>query len=77
MPSGCAARINMAVGETVSVQQVVTKGFNRNNKAWTISGYIRNTANNKRNNKPIRGVEIVFVYSDNTKSYHVNTIWAI
>ncbi len=73
MPSGCAARINMAVGETVVVKQVVTKGFNRNNKAWTISGYIRNTATTKGTTNPYAGVEIAFVYSDNTKSYHAPT----
>lgn len=69
MPSGAAVRLALNANSTNSVSQNVNGGFNRNNKKWTVSAYVRNTATSSGTNNPYAGLQLVVYYTDNSTQY--------
>ena len=69
MPSGCATLLKLDVGISNSLAQTIDKGFSREQRTFTVSGYIRNTATGLGTTSPYAGVEMMVEFTDSTYQY--------
>ena len=69
VPSGKSLAVPMSTGLSNIIRQIVATGFDKRNKTWNISGYVRNTASAAGPTNPYAGIQIRVTYADASQEF--------